>query len=102
LFSGVTWFTRAARGVSYQYQTSPIPLGARFGGYDVCSHKSCVARVFLNLNLNLNLNRREPADNDRDLLWSRVARVTAVHRNLRLRLERWLLLTAFIAGQGST
>jgi hypothetical protein len=97
LFSAVTCFTWTARGLSYQCQTSPI-LGARFGGYDVCGHKSCIACVFLNLNL----SRREPADNDRDLLWPGVARITAVHRNLRLRLERRLFLTTFIAGQGST
>jgi hypothetical protein len=30
LFNGVTWFTWAARGVSYQCQTGPI-LGVRFG-----------------------------------------------------------------------
>jgi hypothetical protein len=86
--------------VSYQYQTSPILWGRDLEAM-MSAVTRAVSRAFF-FNLNLNLSRREPADNDRDLLWSRVARITAVHRNLRLRLERRLLLTAFIAGQGST
>jgi hypothetical protein len=50
LFSGVTWFTWAARGVSCQCQTSPV-LGVRFGVHKWLLSQELSRARFLKLEL---------------------------------------------------